>query len=142
MRQVSVLVLSMALITSACSRPPPQPPAQAPDAGGPGAKLDEDVWLKKEDLLAYLEGKSLPLRVPAEGKDPPPTVILTRKQVEAVEVEQRIDSGASHPWGSTPASLIVRVDDARYVIRLQVLHRLVEGKRVFKEFEVREVVKQ
>ncbi len=97
-----------------------------------------DDYPSKEELLAYLDGKSIKL---TESGKPEKTVVLNRGQIDGVQVEQSVSSGASHPWGSTPVNLVIRADDERYAVRLSVLHQRIEGKRVFKSFEVLEAHK-
>lgn len=145
MSRVTASTFAATLVAVGCSPTPPNTQPEPTQNTLPATTPVEDsmwAWLKSEDATEYLIGKSLPLTVPSAGQPAGPSLTLTRDNLEAVDAIHQIDSGATAPWGSTPVDLIVRSGQDRYVIRIRILHRLVNGKRVFKEFEVREVVKQ
>lgn len=146
MRSTTFIIFGVVFTALACSPTPPatttDPSPTSADPTPTSAKSDEYFYPKKDDVIEYLVGKSITLATPVDGRATGPSVTLTRENMEAVEVQHRADSGASAPWSSTPVDLVVGVSKDRFIVQLRVLHRLIDGKRFFKEFEVIEVVKQ
>jgi hypothetical protein len=115
----------------------PGPPTAAPEPSGPN-----DAWPTREEVLAYLDGKSVPLSVPNQlsGADDKGHV-LKREQIEALEVKTsggNINGGA---W-STEVNFLLNTGTGRYAVSGTVEHRLIENTRAFFGFRVREVSKQ
>src|SRR5947209_8591513 len=99
----------------------------------PAARGNE-AWPTRDEVLAYLDGKAIPLTSdPAGGAAEVRKWTFRPDRVEAVEVVHE-GSHSGGPW-TTPVHLIVDTDDGQFAVTLQVSHQLIECRRAFYGYE-------
>jgi hypothetical protein len=133
------LLLCVAAVGTGCGTPAP-PPAPEPEPV-PKPAEPNDGWPTRGEVLAYLDGKSVPFSDPNRPSGERDTShVLKRDQIEALEVKHsgtRVEDG---PW-DTPVSFIFNTAAGRYAVDAVVSHKLIENKRAFFGFRVRAVSK-
>jgi hypothetical protein len=134
------MLVCVAAIGAGCGTPAPTTAPDAPPTPKPAEPIDG--WPTQEEVLAYLDGKSVPLSDPNRPSGERHwNHVLKREQVEALEVRHsgtRVEDG---PW-DTPVSFILNTATGRYAVDAVVSHKLIENKRAFFGFRVRDVSKQ
>jgi hypothetical protein len=132
----SALLLLIALSAAGCNRSapggqPPMPeslPAQS-----------QETYPTKAEVVDYLDGKTMPTKVPPEPNDK--GIVLKRDQIEALEVATSTIKFGDGPW-QTDVTFLVKMPAGRYGVRATVKHRRVEGKRAFFGIDFLEVAEQ
>lgn len=135
-RLLLVLLLSSAV---ACQRPTTNS-AGSPPSPTPG-ETSSDGYPSKEELLTYLEGKSMPLVVGQSDAKPADSIVLHREQIEALSVSQGGYSVNGGPW-NTSVTFLVNTEKGKYAVVADVQHRRVENKRAFFGLNFKEVARQ
>lgn len=132
----SGLILLLAICGLACNRPAP-PPGFAT----PSAKEARGTYPLKEEVIEYLDGKSINLADPKAKDNAGKVHTLRKNEIEALEVAKSASSINNGPW-TTEVTFIVRTDEGRYAVKGSVQYRMVEDKCAFFGFEVTEVARQ
>ena len=138
MHRVSVGVFLLALLATSCG------PGNSPSAKAPGVDTAQgsEAWPTEEEVRAYLDGKSLPLKV--EGGAPAAdglSVTVRRDRITALEVTQSGVQSGGEPW-STRVTFLYEDQGTKYAVEANVQHRRVAGQRAFFGFDVTRVAKQ
>jgi hypothetical protein len=130
--------LAIGLLATGCNRPAATPGLPTSTTGGG----PDTSYPTKDEVLTYLDGKTMPTRLPVQQGDmPDKDLLLKRDQITALEVDQKAMKFDDGPW-LTDLTFLVNGPEARYAVRATVKHRQVEGKRAFFGVEFREVAKQ
>jgi hypothetical protein len=151
MRLLAMLVCGAA-VGAGCRPPAPTPapaaepaPAPAPTpepAPAPKSTGPNEGWPTAAEVLAYLDGKSIPLpepnRPPGERDR---NHVLKREEVEALEIKRDGTRGGDGSW-DTPVNFILDTGAGRYMVISIVTHKLIEDKRTFSGFRVRDVLRK
>jgi hypothetical protein len=146
MRLFSV-ALSLFMLASglACNRTPsgPNPSASTTAAGAAPATTEPNRgWPTKDEVLEYLDGKSITLADPTQPPRPENKPhIIKREQIEVLEVATVGSSSGGSPW-STSIDFVLNTGQVRYAVTGRVEHKLIEKKRVFYGFTISQAAKQ
>ena len=132
----SGVVLLLAVGGLACNRPAPPP-----NFATPSAKEARGNYPLKEEVIEYLDGKSINLADPKAKDNAGKVHTLRRTEIEALEVAKSASSINNGPW-TTEVTFIVRTDEGRYAVKGSVQYRIVEDTCAFFGFEISEVAKQ
>jgi hypothetical protein len=136
MRIALLLLLLLALSGLACNRP-----SAPPVLGTPSTSEGRGNYPLKEEVIEYLDGKTINLADP-KGKEKSPIVHKLRKnEIEALEIGKSASSFDNGPW-STDMTFIARTDGGRFALKGRVQYRIVENKCAFFGFEISEVARQ
>jgi hypothetical protein len=110
-------------------------PAVAPSATG-AANESSDAYPSKDDVVDYLEGKTIARSDPTAKAGP--QFVFQRDHVEAMEVEKSGTMVSDGPW-TTTVRFIAKSGMERYAVTMTVQHRRVENKRAFFGYRVHDV---
>jgi hypothetical protein len=141
MRHLATTLFLVSLAALGCQRAE-STFAVAPSVGKANqpAKASE-AYPSKEEVLDYLDGKTISLSASEPPKKGDAQFVLKRDQIEALEVSESGSKAGDGPW-TTGVSLLVKTEEGRYAVKMTVQHRRVEEKRAFYGFHVTEMAKQ
>ena len=138
MRLASLLLGVFILGVVGCNWQAATAPAVVPASTG-GATGSSDAYPSKDEVLDYLDGKTIARPDPSDKGEP--RFVFQRDHVEALEVEQSGTSVNNGPW-TTTVRFIAKSGMERYAVKLTVQHRRVENKRAFFGFNVQDIARQ
>jgi hypothetical protein len=105
----------------------------------PPPDTGHDAWPARAEVLKYLEGKEMPLNLPAQ---PGESVTIRKDQIEALTVETGGRMADVPGRWRTPINFVVNTTAGRYAVNAAVVHQLNEGERVFFRLEFTTVIKR
>lgn len=134
MRRILPLLLLAAVL--ACDRPQGSPFKVAPSVFTvPPPDTGGDAYPSRAEVLAYLDGKELPVA----GR-PGETVTIRKDRVRDLQVDTG-GRGRGSPWRTSIKFLVTRAD-GQFAVNADVLHQKVQGERAFFGLEFKTVAKQ
>src|SRR5262245_33067891 len=143
MRQLVSPLLLLALVALGCQRAESTFAVVGPSPRNvsPRPKEPSEAYPTKEEVLDYLDGKTISLSAPEPPKTGEAQFVLKRDQLEALEVSESGSKAGDGPW-TTGVSLLAKTDEGRYAVKMTVQHRRVENKRAIFGCHVAEMAKQ
>jgi hypothetical protein len=138
MRHLASLLFLISLAAMGCQPATATFSAVAPS---PKAKGPSQAYPTNEEVLDYLDGKTISLDTPdapAKGKA---QLVLRRNQIEALDVSDSGTQLTGGPW-VTGVTFLLKTDQGSYAVKMTVQHQLVDDKRAFFGFRVTEMSKQ
>jgi hypothetical protein len=114
--------------------------------GGEAAAARNETTPTKDEIAAYLDGKTLSLpeadRLTLnQGETSTKSCVMKKDGIEAVEKGSGAYRIGDDPW-STPLTLLYKAGDAHYAVDMTIQHKPLGGKSAFYGFSVTRVAKQ
>ena len=138
MRHLASLLLLVSLATLGCQPATATFSAVAPP---PKAKGPSQAYPTSEEVLDYLDGKTITLDTPDTPAKGRAQLVLRRNQIEELDVSDSGTQLAGGPW-VTGVAFLLKTDQGSYSVKMTVQHELVDDKRSFSGFRVAEVSRQ
>ncbi len=131
-RYVSGLLSLSVLIFTSCR---PERPAGS----------EADAWPSDQEILAYLDGKTIFEPTPASsekgGSVPPKSFLLKAGNISSLEVKKSGVAVSGEPW-TTPIHFILDEGGRKYAVDASVDHRKVDNKRAFFGLKAERIAEQ
>jgi hypothetical protein len=138
MRRSTSLLVLLSLVPLGCQPTTATFTAVAPS---PKAKGPSQAYPTKEEVLDYLDGKTISLDAPEAPAKEKAQLVVKRNQIEALEVSDSGSKLGDGPW-VTGVTFLLKTDQGSYAVKMTVQHQLVDDKRAFFGFRVTEMSKQ
>jgi len=140
MRHFATFLLLVSLAALGCQRAESTFVSVAPSPGA-GAKKPSDAYPTKEEVLDYLDGKTISLDTAEASAKGKAEFVFKRNQIQALDVSESGSKVGDGPW-VTGVTFLVKTEQGSYAVKMTVQHQQVENKRAFFGFRVTEVAKQ